>query len=60
MIFSYRLLHMDTQVLADQLKLTFISTVDTECCLEDLSRVMTDRNKWQENIKEICNVSTTS
>ena len=39
----YRLLHMDTPVLADQQKLNQFY-VDTGCHLEDLQRAMTDRD----------------
>ena len=49
----YGLLSMDTPVLADQQKLTFISCVDTECYLEDLPSAMVDRDVWQERVKGI-------
>ena len=39
---------MDTPVLTDQQKFTFI---ETECCLENLPRVMTDRDGWPERVK---------
>ena len=45
---------MDTPVLAKQLKLTFINTVDTGCYLEEWSRAMTDRDDRKEGIKGIC------
>ena len=43
MTFSYGLLHMDTPVLADLQKLTFICA-DIGCHLEDLPRMMADRD----------------
>ena len=54
---------MDTLVLADQQKLTFISfCVDSGCCLENLSRVMSDRDREREREREriegICGVKT--
>ena len=42
---SYGLLDMNTPVLADQQKLPFISSVDTGCHLDDLSRAIIDKNE---------------
>ena len=54
-MFSYRLLQMDVPVLADQRRLSFISScVDIGCCLEALSGAMPDRDGWQESVKELC------
>ena len=46
-------LHMDEQRQDDQLKLTYNSSVDTECSLEDLPGAMDDRDEWRERVKEI-------
>ena len=50
---SNRLLHMDTSVLADQQKI-YINKVsyDTRFHQENLPKVMTDRDRWQEKKKE--------
>ena len=44
---------------AGRLAKTHISCVDTGCCVEDLPRVMSDRNRLQERVKEICAISIT-
>ena len=52
-MFSGELQHMDTPVLADRQKLIFISCVDTRGSQEDLSRVMINRDRRQEQSKGI-------
>ena len=47
--------HMDTPVLANQQKLTFINSVQTT---DDLPRAMADRDGWWERVKGICSVGT--
>ena len=44
----YGILLMDILVFVDQQKLTFISSVDTGCYLEDLPSMMADRKRCQE------------
>ena len=39
---------MDTPMLADQEKLTFINWADTGCCLKDLQRLMINKDGCQE------------
>ena len=48
-MFSYRPRHTDEQVLDDQLKLIYNSSLRTKgCSLEDLPEEMDDRDKWRE------------
>ena len=43
---------MDTPVLVIQQKLIFNSCVDTDCHLENLPRVITNRDRWRERERE--------
>ena len=59
MTLSYRILHTDTSVLVDQQKLHPFCG-NTVCHLDDLPRVMADRDGWKERVKEIHAVCMTS
>ena len=50
-IFSYRLLHMNIPVMADQQKFSHQICAETGCHLQDFSRVMTNRDRWWEKIQ---------
>ena len=48
---------MDTPALTDQQKLNIHQLcADTGCRLEDSPRMMTDRDRWQENQENMCYV----
>ena len=50
---------MDTPVLADQQRSIFINSVWTQDAVEDLIRVMDDKNGWWDRNKGIRVVSST-
>ena len=52
-MFSYGLQHLDTPMLANQQKITFINTV---CHLENFQGTMADMDRWWEKVKEISTV----
>ena len=53
----YGLLHRHTSVGQPAKTYIYQLWVDTGFRLEDLPKVMADRDKWQERVKKICVVS---
>ena len=51
--FSYGPLHMDVQMLVDQLEHIQWLCLDTGCCQEDLPKVMSDGEELRERVREI-------
>ena len=59
-MFSNVLLFMDTPMLTDQKRLTYISFVKTlDAILEDLPEAIDDGDGWLEKVKGILALSTT-
>ena len=46
-------LHMDEPLLANQHELTYTSSVDTGCSIEDLQGAIDDRDRWLVRIREL-------
>ena len=65
MTFSYGLLCMDAPVFTVNQEVTYVSSVDVGCHLEDLAGVIVDRDgrrereRERERVREICAISIT-